>query len=469
MNPTGEANTEDVITAKNVDLSSCDRELIQFPEAIQPHGVMLTVDDQSNLIVHASENCGQLLSGGPHAIIGKSADSVLGRTGAISSESCGGWLWIAVRCTLSASLFVGSDRGFHLFAHRSGGLIILELETAPPSLAEPSPNLYSELRAGIARLQETKSLGNFFDLAVTKIRGFTGFDRVMAYRFDEDGSGHVVAEAKCDDLEPYLGLHYPATDIPAPARRMFSLSWVRHLPDVNYIPVPLAAAKSAMIAGPVDMSFASLRSVSVMYTEYLKNMGVKATLVMPLMKEGKLWGLISAMHHEGPRHVPHEMRMAAEFLAHTLSLLMSAKEDAEVFERVLAMSATTDRLVQTFTLEPDFGKALGSPESLPYVLSQVEAGGAAVVSKSQVSLIGKTPSQQEVRELAQWTGAREGPLFATTCLSSAYEPAKAFAKVASGLLAIRIAPRRPECLLWFRPEQIEVVTWAWRSAQAGGG
>ncbi len=461
------AKTEDIVTAKNVDLSSCDRELIQFPQAIQPHGVMLTVDDQSNLILHASANCARLLGAGPDAILGKSAASVLGRTGRDLAQTLRRMALDSGPVNVVRESFVGSDGGFNLFAHRSGGLIILELE-AEAARTGPPANLYADLRADIARLQETKSLKEFFDLAVSKICSFTGFDRVMAYRFDEDGSGQVVAESKRDDLETYLGLHYPATDIPAPAR-LFSLSWVRHLPDVDYVPVPLVQANSPLIVGPVDMSFASLRSVSVMYTGYLKNMGVKSTMVMPLMKEGKLWGLVSAMHHEGPRHVPHETRMAAEFLAHTLSLLMSAKEDAEVFERVLAMNAATDRLVQSLTAEPDFGIALGSPETFPYVLSQVEASGAAVVSESQIALGGKTPSEDEVRGLVRWIGTKDGPLFATGCLSFLYEPAKAFARTASGVLAIRISPAQHEFLLWFRPEQIEVVNWAGDSAQAGGG
>jgi light-regulated signal transduction histidine kinase (bacteriophytochrome) len=197
------------------------------------------------------------------------------------------------------------------------------LEKSSADVSGAASNLYADVRADIARLQDTKSLKDFFDLAVERIRAFTGYDRVMAYRFDEDGSGHVVAEAKRNDLEAYLGLHYPASDIPAPARRLFSLSWVRHLPDVGYTPVPLVAAKSPLVSGLVDMSLASLRSVSVMYTGYLKNMGVQSTLVMPLVKEGKLWGLISAMHHAAPRHISYQTRMAAEFLAHTLSLFLT--------------------------------------------------------------------------------------------------------------------------------------------------
>ena len=458
MDPSGNASDSGMITAKNVDLTTCDRELVQYPEAIQPHGIMLTVDERTNRIMHASANCSTLMGGGPDALIGRSADAVLGPTGRDLISKLRRMALDGGPVHVARESFVRSDRGFHLFAHRSGGLIILELESA--QLSDPSaPNLYSEMRADIAQLQETKSLAAFFDLAVDTIRKFTGFDRVMAYRFDEDGSGHVVAEAKRNDLEAYLGLHYPASDIPAPARRLFSLAWVRHLPDVDYVPVPLMSAKT-YTAGPVDMSFATLRSVSVMYTDYLKNMGVKATMVMPLMKEGKLWGLISAMHHSGPRHVPHETRMAAEFLAHTLSLLMSAKEDSEVFGRVLAMNETTDRLIQALTLKPDFAKALGSQPALGDVLKQVDAAGAAVVSSDRIALIGKTPPEDAVRDLAHWIGGQGGPLFMTDRLPALYSPALAFAKVASGVLGVRISPDRPEFLLWFRPEQVEIVNWA---------
>jgi light-regulated signal transduction histidine kinase (bacteriophytochrome) len=282
----------------------------------------------------------------------------------------------------------------------------------------------------------------------------------MAYRFDEDGSGHVVAEAKRNDLEAYLGLHYPASDIPAPARRLFSLSWVRHLPDVGYTPVPLVAAKSPLVTSPVDMSLASLRSVSVMYTGYLKNMGVQSTLVMPLVKEGKLWGLISAMHHAAPRHISYQTRMAAEFLAHTLSLLMSAKEDAEVFRWIASMKDTSDKLIHLLANEAGIAKALRAPQTVALLSAQVEAGGVAIVSDTEVTITGGTPPVDAVRDLARWLVDRASPLFATDRLPSLYAPAEAFASEASGVLAIRVAAKPAEFVLWFRPEQVQVVQWA---------
>jgi light-regulated signal transduction histidine kinase (bacteriophytochrome) len=455
-----EAGTGGIVTAKNVDLSSCDRELVQYPEAIQPHGAMLTVDEQSDLILHASANCAAFVGKPPQAVIGAPVAAVLGPASRELIASLHRMPLDSGPVNIAQESFVGSERGFNLFAHRCGGLIILEFEKADPDAAGATPNLYSEVRADLARLQQTKTLQEFFDLAVERIRAFTGYDRVMAYRFAEDGSGKVVAEAKRDELEPYLGLHYPSTDIPAPARRLFSLSWVRHLPDVDYTPVPLLAAKSPLVTGPVDMSFASLRSVSVMYTGYLKNMGVQSTLVMPLVKEGRLWGLISAMHHAAPRHISHQTRMAAEFLAHTLSLLMSAKEDAELFERISAMKATSDALTRLLGNDAEIAPLLRTPPTLALLAQLIEAGGVAVVSETAVTPSGDTPPAEALRELARWLAERATPLFATDRLPALYKPAAAFAKQASGVLAIRVAPELPDYVVWFRPEQIEDVQWA---------
>ena len=161
----------------------------------------------------------------------------------------------------------------NIFAHRCSGGLVLELELITDENANNNGNLYTEIREAIALLQATSSLQEFFDLTVQRIRDFSGYDRVMAYKFAEDGSGHVIAEAKREDLEPYLGLHYPATDIPQPARRLFSMSWLRHLPDVNYVPVPLIPEIHPKTGKPIDMSYAMLRSVSVMYTDYLPEHG----------------------------------------------------------------------------------------------------------------------------------------------------------------------------------------------------
>jgi chemotaxis family two-component system sensor kinase Cph1 len=212
---------------------------------------------------------------------------------------------------------------------------------------------------------------------------------------------------------------------------------------------------------PVDMTYAILRSVSVMYTGYLKNMGVRSTLVMPLMKQGELWGLISAMHHSGPRHVPYEARMAAEFLAHMLSLLMGSKEDADGYEQRLRMTAVTDQLVERLCRHPDPHNSLMiSDGEAPNLLTLIPAQGAAVAARSKITVIGQTPAADDIQDLVTWLSHMNQPLFCTDRLSQVYAGGSKLASVASGLLAVRLSQQSQDFLLWFRPEHIETVNWA---------
>jgi two-component system, chemotaxis family, sensor kinase Cph1 len=456
MNVSG---TEAFVTAKNVDFSNCDRELVQYSGAIQPHGVMLVVDEPGYVVRQVSANSGELLGHAPKDILGRSIAELFGDTAARLLDQLNRMSLDNTPVHVVREFFAGTAGGVNIFAHRCDGALILELERiAGQNLSNGT--LYSNVRATMARLQATRGLQSFLDLAVEQIRAFTGYDRVMAYKFAEDGSGHVVSEAKREDLEPYLGLHYPATDIPAPARRMFSLSWLRHLPDVDYVPVPLVPENDPATGKPIDMSYAILRSVSVMYSGYLKNMGVKSTMVMPLMKEGALWGLISAMHHSAPRHVPYEARMAAEILAHMLSLLTAAKEDAEGADNRLRMKRVADQLVEALCREPNLHKSLGSRDAELNLLSMIPAQGAAVVSRDEVSLMGATPGASEVERLSAWLMKSNQIVFATDRLPELYEPATGFKAQASGVLAARLSSRDPEYLMWFRPEHIEIVNWA---------
>ncbi len=460
MNAADHPKTKAIVTAKNVDLSNCDRELVQFPGAIQPHGAMLIVDEPEYIIRQASENCADFVGQTAESLLGKSIEKVFGssapqmldRLRRVSLEN--GPVHVV------RESFAGSTRGVNIFAHRCGGALILELELVAPQHDVTTAHLYSDVRETVAELENTRGLQAFLDLAVERIQTFTGYERVMAYKFAEDGSGQVVAEAKREKLEPYLGLRYPSTDIPAPARRMFGLSWLRHLPDVDYVPVRLYPEFHPATHKPIDMSYAILRSVSVMYSGYLKNMGVKSTMVMPLMKEGQLWGLISAMHHSGPMQVQYEARMAAEFLSHMLSLLMGAKEDADGYNERLRMTAVTDQLVERLSRQPALHASLGASDQSPNLLSVIPATGAAVVAQGKISTIGATPPKKAIQALAKWLASQNQTILAIERLSEVYPPASTYKTVASGALVARISQQSSDFLMWFRPEHIEVAKWA---------
>lgn len=447
-----------VITAKNVDFTNCDLEQIQYSGAIQPHGAILVVGEPELRILQASQNTGELLGVAAGDLVGAELSRVFSLEqmerirGCLSREKLDG---TPVHVFQSAV----AGRDFDVLVHRCDLVLILELEarTAPGEV--PLLDLYADLRSALSKLQATNGLQAFFDLTVRQIQDFTGFDRVMFYKFMDDGSGWVRSEAVRDGLEPYLGLHYPSSDIPAPARRMYALTWLRHLPDVAYKPVPLVPENNPKTGGPLDMSYAFLRSVSAMYVDYLKNMGTQSTMVMTLFKDGKLWGLISCHHHNGPKHVPYETRVVCEFLAHMVSMLMSGKEDLETYQYRILLKAAQTRLVQNVSRHKDF--TTGFLQDEPNLLQFVKCEGAAVVENGHIYTLGSTPSEAEIERIVRWLALRVNQeVYATDCLSAHLPEAEAWKETCAGLLSVHFSKAKDDFLLWFRPEIMQSVNWA---------
>ena len=181
----------------------------------------------------------------------------------------------------------------------------------------------------MTHLAATTTVAGLAQALAAQIRNLTGHDRVMVYRFDQDWNGEVIAEDRREDLEPFLGLHYPASDIPAQARRLYATSWTRVIADVAYEPSPLVPAATAGPAEPLDLSLAVLRSVSPIHIEYLTNMGVRASMSVSLIQDGRLWGLVACHHYSGPRCPSHDARSAAEFVGQAASQLLRDRQAAD--------------------------------------------------------------------------------------------------------------------------------------------
>jgi chemotaxis family two-component system sensor kinase Cph1 len=453
-----EMSLQPIITAKNVDLTNCDREQIQFAGAILPHGVMLILREPDFTIVQASQNTASAFAVEASALLGGDLSKLLDsdvQHGVIDKLRSQSLLGAPTRIATARI----HDSEWNILAHRHDQVVFLEFEPRSALNQLPVSDLYSEFRPAIMSLQNAKSGQEFLDLAAEQIRAFTGFDRVMVYKFLQDGSGRVQAESLAAGHAPYLGQHFPPSDIPAPARRIFSMNWVRHQPDIGYTPVPLVPELNPVSGGPLDMSYAILRSVSPIYTSYLKNMGTQSSMVMTLLKDGKQWGLIACHHHSGPKYVPYEVRTVCEFLANMASLLIAEKEDLEFSDYKLALKSTQSALIEAMSRQREFAKALlGVNVSL---LDFVRAGGAAVVSDGEISCIGKTPTEQQIQALVEWISESvHDDVFATNALASLFSEAQQFSDVASGVLAVRFAATRKDYLFWFRPEIIQTVKWA---------
>jgi light-regulated signal transduction histidine kinase (bacteriophytochrome) len=216
------------------DLTTCDREPIHIPGAIQPHGVLLALDEPALTIAQVSENVGELAQVRTEDVLGRPLGDVLGEAAAEQ-----------VRAALAEERWdevnplriVVSGRSFDGIIHRHAGVAILELEPAPAAATEPLG--YRPLRLALGDVQHAVTLPQLCESVVREVRRLTGFERVMLYRFDEHGHGSVDAEDRAATLEPYLGLHYPASDIPQQARRLYLKNWLRIIPDARYTPVPI--------------------------------------------------------------------------------------------------------------------------------------------------------------------------------------------------------------------------------------
>lgn len=455
LNPINE-----LITANNVDLNNCDREQVQYPGSIQPHGFMIVLQEATYQIVQVSSNVSELLGIPPNHLLGQplaklldplQADSIARN---LAKEAFQGAPHHLARLTLAG-------REFDVLVHRIEASLILEFELRPlaAQVSDTNKNLFPAVHQAISKMSIAPSLQSFFDQAAAQVKSFTGYDRVMVYKFMDDGSGWVCSEALSEGLEPFLGLHYPPTDIPLPARRLFSLTWVRHQPDIGYRPVRMVPELNPMSGRPLDMSYASLRSVSVMYVDYLKNMGTHSSLVMTLMREGKLWGLIACHHHSGPKYVPYEIRGACEILAHMLSLLMSARESEEQADFSLSLKSRHSAFVAAAVSRGDY--AIASDTDASTLLQLVRATGAAAFVNGQITCVGQTPETRQILEIITWLNTQpKQAVFSTDCLSSYFPSAQSFAANCAGLIVLCFNNPQNDSFLWFRPEILQTVNWA---------
>lgn len=451
--------------SQTVDLTNCDREPIHIPGSIQPHGVLLVLQEPELTIVQISTNSAEQLGMAPAALLGQSCTQVLTPTDvSYLREQVLGQALEATPHYLPTLAAGRLGKRFEALIHRYQGLLLLELEAAPTPPPDPSLATVTRLKNTLQELQGAATVVEFCQLAAQAVRRFTGFDRVLVYKFLEDDSGRVIAEDKRADLEGFLGLHYPASDIPKQARTLYVLSWLRLKSDNAAPPVPLTPLINPVTQQPLDMSYAVLRSMSPIHTEYLRNMGVQASMSLSIVHDNQLWGLI-ACHHGTPRYVPHAARMASELLAHMLSLQMVAKEESEQQAYITALSQGHAALVERMAQAEEFHLALLTKEAS--FLHWLAADGVVIALDDEIHSLGRTPEAAQLRPLLGWlaqqldqAGPEAQETFATHHLGSHYPPAAAFATVGAGLLAVRLARYRPHFILWFRPEVSQEVHWA---------
>ncbi|KAK6918723.1 PAS fold-2 [Dillenia turbinata] len=454
---------------------------MQRGRLIQPFGCVIAVDEQNLTVLAYSENTPEMLDLAPHAVpsmeqqealtFGIDVRTLFRASGAAALQKAANFGEvnllnpILVHCK-------HSGKPFYAILHRIDVGLVIDLEPVNPAdvpvTAAGALKSYKLAAKAISRLQSLPS-GNMSllcDVLVQEVSDLTGYDRVMVYKFHEDEHGEVVAECRRPDLEPYLGLHYPATDIPQASRFLFMKNKVRMICDCLAPPVQVIQDKC--LAQPLSLCGSTLRSPHGCHAQYMANMGSIASLVMSVtinedhdevesdqQKGRKLWGLV-VCHHTSPRFVPFPLRYACEFLIQIFGVQVNKEVE-------LAAQLKEKHILKTQTVLCDMllrHAPVGIVTQSPNVMNLVKCDGAALYYRNKFWLLGITPTEAQIRELAGWLlecHNESTGLSTDSLMEAGYPDASVLGDAVCGMAAIKITSK--DFLFWFRSHTAKEIKW----------
>ncbi|HEV7286900.1 MAG TPA: GAF domain-containing protein, partial [Kaistia sp.] len=429
-----------------IEIVSCDAEPIHIPGSIQPQGFMLIADVSSKLIVgYAGRKDYRVDS----RVVGLSLDAVIDFGANVSPDMFPS----AGAKVIGDVSFAGTT--MDAVAFRTGDHLVVEVtdKGSRPSL---DASFLAELQVVGGTFERSSSLNELCQQAAKAFQGLTGYSRVMVYRFIDDEAGVVVGESLSGDVSSFMNHHFPASDIPRQARALYVRNPVRVIADVNYTPVPIVGIDPGLAT--IDLSDSTLRSVSPIHIQYLKNMGVAASASMSIVMDGVLWGLV-ACHHNEPRSLTLTTRLACQALAASLSRQIKAREENELYRERIRLRSQEDVILAE----------LGSDDALSDFLDRsggqlaklLQADGFAALCGTGLFVHGECPAAIDVEGVAKVALSRgvPGP-WVTNELSRELPAASNHRDMASGLLASVVSAEEPIVLMWFRAEQLQTVKWA---------
>ena len=438
-------------------IDTCAQEPIHIPGTIQPHGAFMVVNPDTYTIEQVSENCEDILSLTAQEIIGKSADKIIGdknhklylrmlkesrRQNHPQSET----ITISVKNHASE---------FDLIVHVSSGKVILELE---PLLPEDDAPTFRMLQAHLTffteRLENAKTIQEQLNITAEKVRMITGFGRVMVYQFDEDYNGQVVAECKEEQEDSYLHQHFPASDIPEQARKLYLENPIRLIVDTDYKPAGLLGESQDYT--PIDMSFSSLRSVSPVHVQYLKNMDVRASMSISIVQDNKLWGLICC-HHKTARRVPFAVRHASELVARIIAIQLAVLTKSQALNDQVTVNEITSAVI---TQIRDHENKKAFDDILSAICEVPDADSLYLKVGSKVFQFGDLPERGSLKTILDHIKTNQKQSFIESNLTNVIEIGKTDMSRAASLIYRKIDAEEDSHIIWFRKERLQTMKWA---------
>jgi len=341
---------------------------------------------------------------------------------------------------------------FNLIIKNSANIYLLEFE---PCNNKEEFDVQKTIGRSISEILAQSGLHNMLNIAAREIKKIIQYDRVMIYQFGEDGHGEVVAEEKNSDLKPFLGMHYPASDIPKQARELYKINLTRILADVN-MECPAIISNQGQDA-PLDLTHSVLRAVSPIHIQYLKNMGVAASFSISLISHGELWGLV-ACHNYSPKFIDYKAREASKLIGQILSPALEYRIGEEENDKFGLLNQSVNTLIKYVEKESDIVSALTANA---VTINDVCSGsGAVLVFDNKITSIGLTPNNDEVKEIVKWViNNTQDMLFYTHRFPAIYPAAEKYSNIGSGLFACILSRELSEMILFFKPEQKQSIIW----------
>jgi diguanylate cyclase (GGDEF)-like protein/PAS domain S-box-containing protein len=447
-----------------VSTSNCDREPIHIPGAIQPHGALVAYDPTTGTVLHASNNLSRWLPVGPLPAKGRSLSDVLGEHGyarlqqALSGSASASASVLHQVVDLPARPAHGQGVDLEAILHIHRSVCIAEFE---PALTGPQRDWLHLFGDTADALRTAVDLEDLVGRITRRVKRLTGMDRVMVYRFNEDWHGHVIADVHESGMESFIDLHYPTSDIPAQARELYRSNLVRYIADVDGEPVPVAPWLDSVRHQPLDMSHSMLRTASPIHLQYLRNMGVRATLTLSILVDGRLWGLV-ACHHRTPISLPIRLQRACFALAINVGFMVGWNEQRQQSAAAAMQHQAQRQIVDAFNR---------ATSSLPEIVEHCTAAllrlagttGGAFWQGDTLLPFGQWPDGARGETILRYVRT----LFETStedviCTDQArldppLEPAEL--RRVCGVLAVKLDAFSHAGLVWLRPELRREVAW----------
>ncbi|CAA2993467.1 phytochrome A [Olea europaea subsp. europaea] len=464
---------------------------IQKGKFIQPFGCLLALDEKTLKVIAYSENAPEMLtmvshavpSVGDHPVLGIGTDvrTIFTAPSAAALQKALGFGEVSLLNPILVHC-KSSGKPFYAIIHRVTGSLIVDFEPVKPyevpMTAAGALQSYKLAAKAINRLQSLPSgtMERLWDTMVQEVFELTSYDRVMMYKFHDDDHGEVVSEITKSDLEPYQGLHYPATDIPQAARFLFMKNKVRMICDcrANHVKV----IQDEKLQFDLTLCGSTLRAPHSCHLQYMENMNSIASLVMAVVvndgdeevsdssqmqKRKRLYGLV-VCHNTTPRFVPFPLRYACEFLAQVFAIHVN--KELELENQILEKN-----ILRTQTLLCDMlmrDAPLGIVSQSPNVMDLVKCDGAALLYKNKIHRLGLAPTDFQLRDIVSWlieyhmdsTGLSTDSLY-----DAGFPGALALGDAICGMAAVRITDK--DWLFWFRSHAAGEIRWGGAKHEPG--